>query len=101
MNIKDYFGVNVEFEDKDDLICKVQSLVVAENLSGGEKDTLLAAWRSGLMESGDTPSKGARSELIDKGLLCQTAWEKNNYTFSVTYPLGYQVVQALQVNLFK
>jgi hypothetical protein len=97
MNLKEYFGVNFEHEDEDDLRMKVKALIVSQSLGGSEIDTLEKAYRVGLMESGDVPSKGGRASLLGKEILCQTCWKENNYTFSVTYPFGHAVVQALLV----
>jgi hypothetical protein len=97
MNITEYFGANCEFSEEKDLIESVKALVLAEGLSGWEIETLGKAWNDGLMESGDTPSKGARATLLSKGILCQTCWKNNDYSFSVTYPLGYKVWKALKV----
>lgn len=97
MKLSEYFGPNYEFAEKQALIVRVHALVVAESLSGWEAETLEQAWRLGQMESGDTPCKGARAYLLHNGLLCQTCWKGNDYTFSVTYPLGFQVLRALSV----
>ena len=99
VKLKEYFGVNVEFSEPEDVLMKVQALLLAEDLSGQEIETLQKAWSDGLMESGDTPCKGARGSLLRKGILCQTCHARCDYTFSVTYPLGYQVHQALQVSI--
>ena len=95
MNVYGYFEPNYEFADKQELINKVNALVVASELTSAEIETVDRAWQDGMMESGDTPSKSARADLLAKGILCQTCWENNNYTFSVSYPFGYQVMRAL------
>lgn len=91
----DYFSSNSEHAEFEDLLIEVNALVCAESLNGGEIDTLVAAWRWGLLESGDTPCKSGRAELLKKKVLCQTASQKSDYTFSVTYPFGYKVVMAM------
>ena len=101
MKLKDYFGPNCEFSEHEDLITDVQALLAAQELSGAEIDTLEFCYRVGMMESGDTPSKGGRAMLLNKGILCQTCWKNNDYTFSVTYPYGYKVYQALSVTIEK
>lgn len=97
MNIKEYFGPNFEFGDLSELVQDIDALMLAESLTSGERDTLAEAWEKGLMESGDTPSKVARETLLQKKILCQTCWERNDYAFSVTYPLGWKVWRALSV----
>ena len=97
MKLSEYFGVNFEHSEKCDLIGDIKALLIARSLSGWEIDTLNVAWDKGVMESGDTPCKSSREQLLDKGVLCQTCCKKNDYTFSVTYPLGYKVYQALSI----
>lgn len=92
-----YFGSNIELIDTEDLHLKVRALVAAENLSSGEVDTLVGAYNDGLMDSGDTPSKAGRSCLLQQGILCQTSGAGKEYSFSVTYPFGLYVLEALKV----
>lgn len=99
MKIKDYFGVNYEYSDSDDLLRNVSALITAQELTGAEIDTLAHCWEVGMMESGETPSKEGRGKLLQKGILCQTCWRKNDFAFSVTYPFGYKVYQALSVKI--
>lgn len=96
MSIKDYFGVNFEYLDKADLILKIEAIIIAESLSSQAIDTMAKAMR-GPMESGDTPSKEGRGELLEEGVLCQTCSKDSDYTFSVTYPMGCYVWKALDI----
>jgi hypothetical protein len=97
MTLREYFGVNFEHAEVEDLHLKIKAIGLAETLDGGEIDTLLRTHHEGLMDSGDTPSKAGRASLLEKGIICQTCWKKNDYTFSVTYPLGYEVINAMSV----
>lgn len=91
------FNINPEYEDPEDIKLKEKAMNIAKNLSGHELDTLHRAWSDGLMESGSTPSKDGRALLLKKGVLCQTAYKGCDYTFSVTYPLGYYVCVAAEI----
>lgn len=95
MKRREYFGANFEYGEKAELILKIEAMIIAEELSDAAFDTLMRAWSDGMMESGETPSKNGRAELLEKGVLCQTCGLKSDYAFSVTYPLGYQVYRAL------
>ena len=97
MKLSEFFGANFEHADEEDLHRKIKALGLAESLDGGEIDTLLRAHDLGLMESGDTPCKGSRGSLIKKGILCQTCSKQSSYAFSVTFPLGAEVIQAMSV----
>ncbi len=97
MSIKDYFGVNWEYSDKDELKLQIKALILASELDSLEWETLDKAYQIGLMSSGDTPSKKSRDSLLDKRLLCQTCSTIEGYAFSVTYPLGYMVLKAMEV----
>lgn len=97
MKLSEYFGVNFEHAEEEDLHRKIKAIGLAESLDGGEIDTLLRAHNLGLMESGDTPCKSGRGSLLKKGILCQTCSTQSDYAFSVTYPLGFEVIKAMTV----
>lgn len=97
MRFKDFFGVNYEHAEKEDIDCKIKALITAQELTGAEVDTLIACYNSNDMTSGDVPSKAGLGRLLDKGVLCQTAHKGNDYSFSVTYPLGFNVIKAMQL----
>lgn len=96
MSLLKYFKSNDRNADFSGLILEVDALIAAESLDGGEIDTLEAAWRIGIMDSGDTPSKSGRLSLLQKGVLCQTCYADNHYGFSISYPFGYKVYNALK-----
>tara|TARA_R110000824_G_scaffold230696_2_gene418368 strand:- start:207 stop:512 length:306 start_codon:yes stop_codon:yes gene_type:complete len=96
-NLQDYFGVSLECAEQEDIIRDINALILASELTGGEAETLLYAFSVGQMDSGDTPSKVGRGDLLGKGILCQTCSAENDYTFSVTYPLGCRVIDALKL----
>ena len=98
-NFQEYFCSNSEHAEMGDLLLEVDALILAENLTGAEVDTLEAAWKYGMISSGDCPSKVGRNKLLSKGILCQTSCESEGYAFSVTYPRGYTVYKALQLLL--
>lgn len=93
----DFFGRNIKSSEKEDLVIACKALCLAENLSGAEIDTLRQCFKVGVMDSGGTPSKSGRDGLIVKGVICQVSSEKVEYGFSVTYPLGFDVLTMLNI----
>lgn len=98
-NFQQYFCSNSEHAEMEDLLLEVNALILAESLTSAEVDTLEAAWKYGMISSGDCPSKVGRNGLLSKGILCQTSCKKEDYAFSVTFPKGYTVYKALQLIL--
>ncbi len=93
----DFFGRSLEFREKEDLVIACKAICLAEKLSGAEIDTLRQCFKAGVMDSGGTPSKSGRDSLIAKGVICQVSSEKVEYGFSVTYPLGFDVLSMLNI----
>lgn len=95
MKFKDFFGMNIEHSDLEDLVTDGKAICIAESMSGGAYDTLMAVYRSGMLESGEIPCKTGRDWLLEKGVLVQTCKFGSDFAFSVSYPLGMRVIDAI------
>ena len=97
MKLSDYFGVNFEYAESKELLLKIKALTIAESLTGAEIDVLYSVYNSGIIESGDLPSKLGRTSLVEKGVIVQTCSNLIDYGYSVSYPLGFRVIKARSI----
>lgn len=94
MSFKEYLGVNYEHSSKEELVELFKALVIAEDLTGAEVDTLCTLWEKGPLEAGDVPSKQGLHDLINKGLVKQWSNQAGDY-YGVDSGIGKTTWRAL------
>lgn len=65
----DVLHESVELSSADELKDACKLIIRTQEMSGGERDVIRAAYRNGPLDSGDIPSKSARNKLEQDGFM--------------------------------
>lgn len=101
MDIREYFGgAEWKYKEMDEIKLKVEALMLAQGLDDGEIGRLSETYKEEFLPSNTICNKISRS-LLSKGLLQSSCYEgqESSFMYCVTYPLGYEVIRALHVDI--
>ena len=104
MNLKSLLAeilVSTELSTKNEIVEACELIILAQSLSSGERDTLRAAYILGPLWDGDVPSKAARDNLLENGIIEKVIVKGEGGFNACTYKGAdvYELMTAIQDNI--
>jgi hypothetical protein len=95
--ILDAIHESADTSTPDELACACKRIIRAQEMSGGEIDTLHAAFMSGPLHDGDVPSKSCRDTLLSEGFIAKVIVKGNDGFNACTYSgsVLYRILESL------
>lgn len=88
MKLKDMLDVlhtQLHLSSSEEVKAACEQIVKSQDMSGGEVDTLLAAYKNGPLWDGDVPSKSGRDSLVRAGFLAKVVVKGESGYNACTY----------------
>ncbi len=102
-NIKNLLSAihsDLSLDSAEEIKSNIELIARVQEMSGGERDTIRAAFSHGPLYDGDVPSKSARDTLIKDDFIAKIVVKGEDGFNACTYKgrMAYRILQAMDDN---
>ncbi|NAR91489.1 hypothetical protein [Acinetobacter haemolyticus] len=103
MNIKKLLSAihsDLSLDSAEEIKSNIELIARVQEMSGGERETIMAAFKHGPLYDGDVPSKSSRDVLVKDGFIAKVVVKGEDGFNACTYKgrWAYRILSAMNEN---